>query len=108
MRTVTISEGREFRIESTGNGWGYTVTHKPTGKSLWLQDQDASNFRCDLGDAERAFPAFSPDQIAMHLWSDCEYGSLATHKAVVPWGPYCRTATRRTFVPCGAVIPAIL
>lgn len=103
MRTTIISEGPEFRIESTGNGWGYTVTHKPTGKSVWLQDQDASNFRCDLGMAELAFPTYSSDQIAFHLWSDHEYCSLAKHMPVVPWGPYCRTATRRTFVPWGTV-----
>lgn len=107
MRTVKISEGPEFRIESTGNGLFMTLIHRPTGKSVFFQGDDAHTFTAALYDAERAFPTFSPDQISMHLWSDCEYGSIATHTKVTPWGPYCRMGDKRTFVPCGNV-PAIL
>lgn len=107
MRTVTISEGPEYRIESTGNGTFYTFTHKPTGKSVFFQGDDAVLFNVEMGAAEVAFPTFSPDEIAAHLWCDCEYGTVAQHTRVVPWGPYCRLSDKRTFVPAGDV-PAIL
>lgn len=86
MKTVTIMDGREFRLESSGNGWGYTLTEKPTGKSLWVQDDTAANFRCDLGDIERAQPGYSADRVLGYLWSECEYGSLATFPTIRPWG----------------------
>lgn len=107
MKTVTISEGQAFRVESTGGGTFYTLTHKPTGKSVFLQGDDASRFSDEIEQAWVAFPTFSPDEIAMHLWSDCEYGSLAEHMPVIPWGPYCRTATRLTLIPCGNVEPVL-
>lgn len=107
MRTVTILEGPEFKVQSTGGGTFYTLTHKPTGKSAFLQGEDASRFSDEIEAAWTHFPTYSPDQIAFHLWCDCEYGSIATHAPVVPWGPYCRTATRRTFVPWGNVEPLL-
>jgi len=95
MKTVTIGEGREFKIESTGNGTFYTLTHKPTGKSTFFQGDDAAEFRAMLDSAERAFPTYSQDQIGAFLWCDCEYGSVAQHRTVRPWGEYCDVASRR-------------
>jgi hypothetical protein len=108
MRTVTIIESPSFRVESTGNGWGYTFTHKPTGKSVWLQDEPASFFRWELENAESNFPDYDIEQIALMLWCDCEYGSIAQHMPVEPWGPFSRIATRLTFVPVIGRVEPIL
>jgi len=107
MKTVIISEGPEFKIESTGNGAFYTFTHKPTGKSVFFQGEDSGFFRDALTAAEDAFPQFSPDQIGWHLWCDCEYGSAAQHQPVEPWGPFSRIYPRVTFARFEQVGPVL-
>lgn len=37
---ITFIAG-EYRIESHGNGWAYSITDQRTGDNLWFQDADA-------------------------------------------------------------------
>lgn len=102
MRTICVHEGPEYRVNSTGNGLFYTLIHKPTGKSVFFQGDDAGLFREALTDAEEN-TGLAIDDIGAFLWCDHEYGTLAQHEKVVPWGPYCRLSDKRTFVPAGNV-----
>ena len=45
MQIVTIDNCRDWRVDSHGSGWAYEVTHKPSGESFWLQDDDAAQWR---------------------------------------------------------------
>jgi hypothetical protein len=101
MRTVTILEGREYRIESIGNGTFTALIHKPTGKRAFFQGEDSGFFIDAVDAAENAFPAYSADQIGAHLWCDHEYGSVAEHTRVFAWGPYSRLSDKRTIIPRG-------
>lgn len=48
--TSVFSEGR-YTVLSYGNGWAYTVRDDETGRSFWLQDDDATRFREELDSA---------------------------------------------------------
>jgi hypothetical protein len=78
MKTLTIMEGDRYSLESYGNGWGYTLREKASGLSVWLQDDDAAQFRDELDALELAHPRDTTDAILDALWSDFEYGSAAT------------------------------
>lgn len=67
-----------FKLESWGGGLSYTLTHKPSGKSVFVQGDSAETFGDDLEKAETAFPDKTFDEIYMWLWDQCEYGSAAS------------------------------
>lgn len=43
--TVILEETEKFLIESYGNGFAYTLCHKPSGASGHLQGEDAGEWR---------------------------------------------------------------
>lgn len=50
MPIIFTTDDGEYNVESHGNGWAYTVTHNPSGDTLWFQDSDADQLRRDTGD----------------------------------------------------------
>lgn len=56
MTIVTIYQRCGWKLDSYGNGWGYTLTDLATQTSCWFQDEDAAEFRArfdasfELGD----------------------------------------------------------
>ena len=77
MQIVRIMEGQRFALDSFGNGWAYALRKINPLKSVWVQDDDATQFREELDALETTRPNDSPDAILGALWSDFEYGSLA-------------------------------
>jgi hypothetical protein len=75
-KTVRIMEGAKYALDSTGNGWAYTLRmFLPERRSVWFQDDDATQFREELAALEAARPNDSPDSILGALWCDFEYGT---------------------------------
>lgn len=70
MRRVYIEHTDQWIVESVGNGWGYSFTHKPTGSTAWLQDDDALEWREDYEAMEKAY---STPGTAWHTatWNEC-------------------------------------
>ena len=78
MKTVTIMQGQRYSLDSSGNGWAYTLRDSETRQSVWLQDDDAAQFREELETLESRFPNHSTDAILGMLWFDFEYGRVAS------------------------------
>ena len=75
MKTVTISQGQRYQLDSLGNGWAYTLRDLLTKQSVWFQDDDAAQLRDELEALETRFTNHAPDQILALLWED--YGGVA-------------------------------
>ena len=55
MKVIKISgfgSMDEYEIISHGNGWAYQIVRKEDGDSMWLQDEDASEFRAKFDKAD--------------------------------------------------------
>lgn len=59
--TFTTPSGK-YLVESYGNGWAYTVTHQPSGSSVFVQDHDAEQMQADTNNFEC--------EIALDSWFD--------------------------------------
>lgn len=55
MHTITIENTNVWRIDSVNNGWAYEFTHKPTGKTAFIQDDEASMWRDDYDQMVKDF-----------------------------------------------------
>jgi hypothetical protein len=72
MRHFQIMEGETFRLESWGGGICFALTFKPSGRSVFVQGNDAITFAAALDVAELKIGG-GPDDVMSHLWFDCEY-----------------------------------
>jgi hypothetical protein len=69
MQIVTIDNCERWRVDSHGNGWAYEVHHKPSGRSFWLQDSDATEWRANYEAMQNT--SNQPDSAYYGLpWSD--------------------------------------
>ncbi len=75
---ITISQGGRYRLDSYGNGAAYAFWDQTTGRSVWLQGDDAEAFRAAFDRVEELRPIDEPDQIMAHLWDEHDYGAAAT------------------------------
>lgn len=48
ISTRTLAEGDGFVVDSVGNGFAYAFTDTLSGRSVWLQGDDAADFRREL------------------------------------------------------------
>ena len=46
MRQATIHASSQYEIKSYGNGWAYLIVRQHDNRSCFMQDDDASYFRC--------------------------------------------------------------
>lgn len=83
MKQTTLFENHYWRLESWGNGWAYTLTHKVPGLhgeagSVFVQDDDAARFWDEL-EAIQSGPRAPTEwqDVCATLWDDCEYGAAA-------------------------------
>lgn len=65
-------------LDSYGNGAAYTLRDKSARESVWLQGDDASDFREKLDTLETMRPHDTPDSILGYLWDEHDYGEAAT------------------------------
>ncbi|AXQ69611.1 hypothetical protein HOU03_gp157 [Caulobacter phage CcrSC] len=75
---ITIAQGQRFQLDSYGNGAAYAFYDRTAGASVWLDGDDATQFRADFDNAEDRRPHDGPDQIMAHLWDEHDYGAAAT------------------------------
>lgn len=64
---VIIMSGYRHVLRSFGNGWAYELRDTVTHQSIWLQDEDATQFRTELTDLENAHPNWTAEQILSEL-----------------------------------------
>ncbi|RNJ49384.1 hypothetical protein [Methylocystis hirsuta] len=77
-KTVRIMQSLYFALDSIGNGWAYALhKFKPERRYVWLQDDDATQFRKDLDSVEKKWPHEASDFILSRLWVDFEYGQIS-------------------------------
>ena len=48
MYTATIYQRNGYSLDSMGNGWAYQLEHEASGTTVWLQDEDATEFRAEF------------------------------------------------------------
>lgn len=66
MRQVVIHDRPEYSVTSHGNGTAYTFTHKPSGRSVFFQGDDAARFREEFNAGDDFDATFA------RLWGDYE------------------------------------
>lgn len=77
MQHAILCDGPQYRLERWGFGTSYALTHKPSGKSVHVQGDDAAQFDDDFLNCERHFPNNTTEQNAAWLWDQCDYGSAS-------------------------------
>lgn len=75
---IRISEGERFALDSYGNGAAYTLRDKTAKMSVWLQGDDATDFRETFDTIETVCPHFRPDETLGVLWDQHDYGASAS------------------------------
>lgn len=61
MKHVTVYHSERFDLVSYGNGWAYALHDNITKTSMFVQDDDATEFRNDWEAFEAAFPELPLD-----------------------------------------------
>jgi len=77
MKKVRIYNTLHHTIDSYGNGWAYELVHKADGRSVFVQNEDAQQFRAEI-DAMKA-QGWRPSRITSELWST--YEAVASESA---------------------------
>ena len=77
MNHAILCNGPAFKLERWGYGLFYALTHKASGRSVFVQGADAAAFDAELLAAERDFPENTTDQNAAWLWNECGYEAAA-------------------------------
>lgn len=63
-----ILKSASFELLSLGNGAAYELLSYPDAASIWLQDEDATQFRADLDAIETAYPEQCVENTLSQLW----------------------------------------
>lgn len=66
----TIHDLPAWHVISYGNGLAYSIEHKPSGKSLFFQDDDAAQFRDEFDKLTSGIPSLEFADALRCIWSD--------------------------------------
>lgn len=72
MQSRIIHDPPEFRVTSWGNGLAYDLEHKPSGRSVFFQGDDAAQFRDELQALTEGARCLSYADALLALWHDYE------------------------------------
>lgn len=72
MRSTVIHDLPEFRVTSWGNGLAYDLAHKPSGRSVFFQGEDAGTFRDELDALTSGTPCLDYGDALRAIWHDYE------------------------------------
>lgn len=75
MQICVIAKSEPYTLTSFGNGWGYVLAHAD-GRSVWLQDDDALQFREEY-DAYDSQPDADQASTLSALWDT--YKAASAH-----------------------------
>lgn len=77
MRSEVLAETRNYRLTSFGRGLAYELLHKPTGKSVYVQGDDALAFGVEW---ETTNSVFTTIKALDHMWWVYEPVARETHE----------------------------
>ena len=66
MDTVRIYDTPDFTLDSSGNGFSYTLTRKRDNGSVFVHGDDASTFRENI----ELFETRNPDELSNRMLQD--------------------------------------
>lgn len=75
MRSVIIHDLPGWRVTSWGNGLAYEIEHKPDGRTLYFQGDDAAQFRDEFDALTSGTPSLDFADALRVIWS--EYQEIA-------------------------------
>lgn len=70
MRSAIIHDLLEWQVISYGNGLAYEIAHKPSGKTLFFQGDDADIFHEEFEGMTEGYPALDFADALSVIWSD--------------------------------------
>lgn len=76
MKSTIIHNLPAWQVTSYGNGLAYEVAHKPLKMSIFVQGDDAEQFRTELEALTERAPMMDYSDALAVLWND--YGASAT------------------------------
>lgn len=74
---ITLIQTERYTLASIGNGFAYSLTDNADRRAVFVQDDDATQFRTDWEAAEIVFPDKSQDEVMRWLWDQCDYGAAS-------------------------------
>ena len=77
MKTTTICNTENFRVNSIGNGLCYEFIKKSNNHFVFFQGDDAAEFENEKGKAEKAWPNVPTDTILELVWGINDYDLIA-------------------------------
>lgn len=77
MSKTVLVDSSKFRLVSWGNGTAYTFDNKTAKRSVFLQGDDATQFRSELESMENAYPDRETDYLLTEMWEQYETVSVA-------------------------------
>ena len=75
MRSCIIHDLPEWRVTSWGNGLAYSIDHKPSGRDVFFQGDDAEQFRTEFDALTSGLPCLSFADALQAIFA--EYGEFA-------------------------------
>lgn len=75
MRSTIIHDLPEWRVTSYGNGLAYEIEHKPDGRTLYFQCDDATQFRDEFDGLTNRAPSLDFSDALRVIWND--YSEIA-------------------------------
>lgn len=75
MRSTIIHDLPEWRVTSYGNGLAYEIAEKASGKTLFFQGDDATQFRDEFDGLTSRAPSLDFADALRVIWS--EYQEIA-------------------------------
>lgn len=72
MRSCVIHDLPQWRVTSYGNGLAYDIEHKPSGRSVFFQGDDADTFREEFDILTCGLPALSFADALQAIFSEYE------------------------------------
>jgi hypothetical protein len=76
MRSTIIHDLPDWRVTSWGNGLAYEIEHKPSGRDMFFQGEDAEQFRTKFDNLTAGLPCLSFADALQAIFA--EYEEFAT------------------------------
>ncbi len=70
MQMTTISRGNRYKLTSYAHGWAYCLEDMFDPQTIFVQDDDARDFRCTLESLELSAPDWPVDSVLGYLWNE--------------------------------------
>jgi hypothetical protein len=72
MRSCIIHDLPDWRVTSWGNGLTYEIEHKPSGRDMFFQGEDAEQFRTEFDNLTTGLPCLSFTDALQAIFAEYE------------------------------------